>query len=919
MNKGGVMFLFLIIFSVLVISFSSATMSIGSPNHSIEKKYGSSQSIIGWINISTKNESANSSFKDSLNNQISLINLLKLNPQIDYTCNPGDCEKDYTTSNAQTTKQLIQSENPQYYGLKFLGELNSIDSINFKISASGIPASCNNQLEVDFFDDGIVDFYNTAVDVNVCSGSKTYGCYDSSAPQDEYTLSSTPYCQNITLPAAPGFRIGAWVKKESGSKNLTISIYNKGGDPIDKATCKLPNTATSSGGEIYCDVNYSVKSPDAHYICISSNQGAGTYKIRGYDTITNGCGFFGDPIQSEISSYDIFAEAKKFGSFQGINITNSLSTQENLAYLAEKYIENRNGNLNCPNGCVVPIKFETNNLCSGDSSEYCSQFDDDEQKCNTKSVCQYDNDAIACLPKDANSCIGSTINLSNLKIDYQVASGIKSTNTFYDLQSVSAKISSSYGKLYLNDSGLKVKNTTGNISYTLSLEGKKIFSEKISVEKTLLIRELTPLKTTYAFPTKFTLKVDFPGNVKRYEWDFGDNYTDITLTNKTSHTYNNSGNYSLKVIIKDINNLSSSKTFEINVTSPSAFINDTLIKMNADLANVKKQINTYDLFYQTSLNEILNTTNMSARIKALEDKAKNANDTTINKIVGEILTLNIPEAVTTTKTTPGSYIFYPERDNIDVDVWKEIDNKKYNESDETYRESILGWNANSIGSNLAFKEVSAQYSERTEPILKVFEFNIQEKSPLNYTSYFIIKDMENLKFKENYNQKNVEGYKYIEITSATKKIIFSTTADVSFDNVPAFLAPPSSRLSLIESEKPEESEFSFNWEAFGIALLALLVIGVIVYIILQRWYRHRYEGHLFKNKNDLYNIFNYIEMQRRKGTHERDIHSKLRNTGWNSEQINYAMKKHSGKRTGMLEIPVEKLFGNTDKKDSGKN
>jgi hypothetical protein len=73
----------------------------------------------------------------------------------------------------------------------------------------------------------------------------------------------------------------------------------------------------------------------------------------------------------------------------------------------------------------------------------------------------------------------------------------------------------------------------------------------------------------------------------------------------------------------------------------------------------------------------------------------------------------------------------------------------------------------------------------------------------------------------------------------------------------------------------------------------------VIYIVLQRWYRKRYEDYLFKNKNDLYNLFNFIEMQRRKGASESDIHGKLKKAGWSSEQIKYSMRKHAGKRTGM--------------------
>jgi hypothetical protein len=45
----------------------------------------------------------------------------------------------------------------------------------------------------------------------------------------------------------------------------------------------------------------------------------------------------------------------------------------------------------------------------------------------------------------------------------------------------------------------------------------------------------------------------------------------------------------------------------------------------------------------------------------------------------------------------------------------------------------------------------------------------------------------------------------------------------------------------------------------------------------------------------------------------------LKKVNWSSEQIDYVMKKHLGKRTGMIEIPIDKLvkkFTGEDKKEN---
>ena len=73
--------------------------------------------------------------------------------------------------------------------------------------------------------------------------------------------------------------------------------------------------------------------------------------------------------------------------------------------------------------------------------------------------------------------------------------------------------------------------------------------------------------------------------------------------------------------------------------------------------------------------------------------------------------------------------------------------------------------------------------------------------------------------------------------------------------------------------------------------------------------KRKYEEHLFKNRNNLFNLITYIEHARKKGLKGNEISKKLKKSGWNSEQIAYALKKHAGKRTGMAEIPIKFRFG----------
>ena len=76
-------------------------------------------------------------------------------------------------------------------------------------------------------------------------------------------------------------------------------------------------------------------------------------------------------------------------------------------------------------------------------------------------------------------------------------------------------------------------------------------------------------------------------------------------------------------------------------------------------------------------------------------------------------------------------------------------------------------------------------------------------------------------------------------------------------------------------------------------------MGIAVYFILKKWYKEKYENYLFKNKNDLYNMVTFIQSSKQHGKDNQTISRDLRKSGWSNEQVNYVMRKYSGKNTGM--------------------
>jgi len=105
-----------------------------------------------------------------------------------------------------------------------------------------------------------------------------------------------------------------------------------------------------------------------------------------------------------------------------------------------------------------------------------------------------------------------------------------------------------------------------------------------------------------------------------------------------------------------------------------------------------------------------------------------------------------------------------------------------------------------------------------------------------------------------------------------------------------------------------DGENGENWKncgdckPYGLAALIIgivLLIAIIVYVILRQWYKKKYETYLFKNRNDLFNIVNFINNALSKGIKPEEVVKNLKQAGWHSEQISYAFKKVKGKKIGM--------------------
>ena len=136
MKRGFVILLFLVAIFAIIGMLSS--FETGDKKFELTKKYSQNSAIKGWINISLEDEETNSIVKDNLGNSVSLINLLKNNSGLNYTCSPGDCESNYESGNPQSIKTIsLNKGESKIIGLKFTGNnFQSISDFSINISSN---------------------------------------------------------------------------------------------------------------------------------------------------------------------------------------------------------------------------------------------------------------------------------------------------------------------------------------------------------------------------------------------------------------------------------------------------------------------------------------------------------------------------------------------------------------------------------------------------------------------------------------------------------------------------------------------------------------------------------------------------------------------------------------------------------------
>jgi PKD repeat protein len=850
-------------------------------NSSIDIFYSRGEPLRGWINISFEEENSDS-LLTAFSSNITLLNFLE-NAGVDFWCSPRSCFDFYTANSGGTSKNFsLNIGEDKLIGLRLQGQLQEdpITDILFRVDTD-VENSCFKPLELDILNDGEVNWWSTTPASSFIECSYSTGCFNDSEETVNYRMGSTPYCQRIRVPALPVFKVGATIIKGSSSHGLEVRVYDSEMQETDN--CDIDSVGSS--GEYLCNVELNLRQEQDIFVCVNSM--GGDHQIKGESV--NPCGFFGiEDYEDFRTDYSIVAKGGKYGPIGSFSISEAVFEDYNDNSLKEylnNYLDEVYDN-NCSDSCVIPIRFT-----AGESQN---------------------------------------ISLSNLVLEYNTISGTVPESRFYEISKKPAKISSGFSLINLEHANLLVPFTSGGRRAVVMLDGEQIARQDIEVsESDTKILDIVPREAAALVLFNFVAIVDSLRTNLTYEWNFGDGNKETTKNSAVTHTYSSIGTYNLTLVVKD-SSRQNSKTVSIKVLSPKEHINKTIAEYRDNLNQLERDLEGLEPWIKEYVEERIDIGSLKASLDSEEERYNEGfiNEETAIDIMTNLIEIEIPEYLRETKKITKSQ-FFPSQDNLDLETLEDVGAGLSDGSREQYVNAIVNWMNSNMDVFLTSRTYTLSYKNRED--LDLFSYIKISFEPKNEISeFFVITEGDNslIKFKDDVDIQNIGenavGTRLVDLAETSSlELLYPST--ISVVNAPIYFSPLFSDLELgvdpdigicnnngkCEEERGETSE---NCKAdcgnsllITLLLLAILLfVFLVVYIILQEWYKRSYESRLFKNRNQLFNLINFIYNAENQGMSKSEIFDKLKEQGWKKEQLVFAWNRYKGKRNGMWEIPIFK-------------
>ncbi|MEM4271547.1 MAG: hypothetical protein QXD13_00410 [Candidatus Pacearchaeota archaeon] len=834
-----------------------ASASFNYIGNTVETDYISGETIKGYVNISFSNEPSNSLFTSNLGGKISLLELLEKNDfeeGVDYNCSSINCLPWYEAG-AKITSLTLSANQPKIVGFKITGSDISVSSLKFSI-ASNAAANCQRQILVDLLDKNETFIQNDKTGSNAC-GSENWGCFDSSSASESVRITSSEYCEKISLPEAAGYKIGAIITSGAGSPKLTMKIYEK--EWQNSKSCELPSVSGTK--KVSCIVNYSEKTGGDYFVCISADKNT-EYRIRIEDSGTN-CGS-DDMGSSYPVDYEIFAQPIEFGA-PGTIVINE-SSYSGLAYDADAYIY-ENYERNCTRGCVIPFKIYG---------------------------------------------IAQELTFSNVKIEYEKKGGATDNSDFYLIEKKSSLISTAKPlNINIEKAGFEIPfNYSGRKTFELYLDGDEILSKTINVTKGF---DFNITHTDVLLGEEILFQALTAENIVKSIWNFGDGATETTAGTLVKHTYLPSSyrkeGYKVDVELTSANGAKARKSINVTISN----LNDSAWKLVRDIeyriGNLTRDKGNFPQNIAGEIEKQLSLSEINSELSKIKTRLANATkDEDYASIIGDALELNVPSSIKI-KEEGKAFPFSIGFANIDLSYLQRITASEEisEKSKESIKTAIFSWLDKNYDAKIDYTMVKSVYADgREEPLLTAFKISLNTKEGYEGgESYLIIgRPINSISFLGNYSEKEIGSGTYIPI-SGSKTIEFAIKGEIKPGSLGIYLSPA---LEEIYTKYEIYEEPGFRWGRFFLWTFILLVLAFVIYVLLYEWYKKHYENYLFKNPDDLYNVISFIYYSRAKGMKDDEIRKKLSEAGWSGEKIEYAFRKLDGKRTGMWEIPILMFF-----------
>ena len=886
-----IVFLLLVVF---IVNFISAEIYLGNVSHSIETRYTQSEFLKGWVNVSF-NETNDNILISGFNKNITLkdflgVNSINCETSSSCSCFPSDCESSYSTMGGALTTQNYEIDftETKLVGIKLIGNISGVNNFTMNISTNA-KKSCIPPLMIDLFDDGDVDWKPTIPYPEECDFDAPYGCFESSYSTQSAQIGVDTLCSVITLPSMIGFEVGARVQG-SGDAKFKLDFETAG----DQDSCYASASYNSEIGCIIDGLSDWVAENTQVTVCISAAEetpgAAGSYFVN-FETH--------EPCVVEgVADFEIYAKPLKYSSVNNLVFDQNLFGTDgfNINSAITDYLTSRVYEGECNPECIVPIRFYS----------------------------------------------GSSQNLvvNSLFLDYKDGLGLNTqgtdTSEFYNLTESPVIITTDFLKLNLDNANFSVPLSAGEHNLVLSI-GDETIKENITVSNATNIIGVFPNKAVYLVPVKFRVIFEStPPQNLTYTWNFGDNATSSTNVKEVEHIYSAMGNFQLKVNISS-NSWTKTITTRVEVQNPYQAINETIIDYNQKLDVVLSKLNTLPVWIKDKIDAKGGIQDLRDSVGSLERRYKETPESyeeDHRSIMSSLLLLDIPARLDSELILNISKFIQNEGRMDLLTIETELAGSSFEAGrEDDYYKAITMWQ----GENLGIKWDSKDYyiyfeGGRKELMFTYAKITLTSKEVIDDFYMILEGDVDNIYFKsgEDYQEDEIEGIGYgfdyaFENIGETKTIEFIYPTIIEPLNVPVYYSPEFNNINLekkdiicnadgvCDKDKEDWKNCRRDCSPWGWTFLflgILIFVALVVYVLLQEWYKRNYESRLFKNKNELFNLITFMSNGENQKLSKSEIIRSLKPMGWSNEQLIYAWRKYKGRRTGMWEIPILKPFEN---------